>query len=159
MAETYFRAAVRVICVDARQRVFLQRWRDPADHAHVFWEPPGGGIEAGEDEPTTAAREVLEETGMLATPVPGRRVVVHRDLWWNGRHMVGPEPFLLATVDPDAPLAPHTLTEQELSCLLGTHWFTVDELRDLAEPTEPPELAAVVSALLEDGDPAHSTGR
>jgi 8-oxo-dGTP diphosphatase len=145
-----FRAAVRVICLDPAGRVFLQLWRDPANHRSVFWEPPGGGIEPGESEADAAVREVLEETGMRATVVPGRRVVVARDLMWNGRRHVGDEPFLLATVDPDAPLAPHALTPFEQANLLDTRWHAPADLATLPEPTEPRSLPTVVHSLVDN---------
>ncbi|HEY0700161.1 MAG TPA: NUDIX domain-containing protein [Micromonospora sp.] len=141
------RRAVRVVCRDPAGRVFLLCWRDPADAAHVVWEPPGGGIEPGETEERAAVREVLEETGMAVVPVPGRRVIVHRDLWWGGRHYAGPEPFLLAEADPAAPLAPTTLNAMEHEALLDARWFTPDELRAASHPLEPPDLADLIAAL------------
>jgi len=144
---TPFRRAVRVVCLDALGRVFLQRWRDPGDDEHVVWEPPGGGVEDGEDEHAAAVREVLEETGMAATLVPGRSVVVRRDVVWNGRRHVGPEPFLLARVDAAAPVAPDALSEVERATLLDARWLTWPEVLALTDPLEPPTLGAVLAAL------------
>ncbi|MDR2088750.1 MAG: NUDIX hydrolase [Clostridiales Family XIII bacterium] len=52
----------RAIIPDAAGRLLLVR------HSHEgrdIWMPPGGGIEAGEDAARAAAREVLEETGLV----------------------------------------------------------------------------------------------
>jgi 8-oxo-dGTP pyrophosphatase MutT (NUDIX family) len=57
------RPAVRVVCLDQRQRLLLLRWRDPADGSYV-WEPPGGGVEPGEQPIDAARRELQEETGL-----------------------------------------------------------------------------------------------
>ena len=42
------RSAARVLCRDEAGRILLMHWRDPID-GHQVWEPPGGGIEAGEE--------------------------------------------------------------------------------------------------------------
>ncbi|BCJ49225.1 hypothetical protein Asp14428_07000 [Actinoplanes sp. NBRC 14428] len=38
-------------------------WRDPLD-GHDVWEPPGGGLDPGEDHLRAARRELAEETGL-----------------------------------------------------------------------------------------------
>jgi ADP-ribose pyrophosphatase YjhB (NUDIX family) len=53
---------VRVILFDEAGRVLLVRQRH---EGRDIWMPPGGGIEAGEDAVRAAAREVLEETGIV----------------------------------------------------------------------------------------------
>lgn len=146
MVETTWRPTVRVLLLGPGCRVLLMHWRDPVD-GHRLWEPPGGGIEPGESEAAAAAREVLEETGIAITPVPGRRVVVHRDLLWCGRRFAGDEPFLLARVPSPEPAQPARLTQHERDSLLGWRWLTWPEVLALADPVEPPTLAAALRAL------------
>jgi acetyl-CoA carboxylase carboxyl transferase subunit beta len=58
---------VRVILFDEAGRVLLVRQRH---EERDIWMLPGGGIEDGEDAARAAAREALEETGLVVEPGP-----------------------------------------------------------------------------------------
>jgi 8-oxo-dGTP pyrophosphatase MutT (NUDIX family) len=155
------RATVRVVCLDPSWRVLLLHWRDPVD-GHLLWEPPGGGIEPGEDEVTAARREVLEETGIAITVEPERRVLVHRDAWWCGRRYVGEEPFLLARLPAADPVRPTALTADENGALIEGRWLTWTQMLALTDRLEPPNLGDALRALEPAGpwhDKSHSTGK
>src|SRR5690349_23700000 len=138
-----WRPAVRVICVDGGGRVLLMCWRDPAD-GHLVWEPPGGGIEAGERPIDTARRELTEETGLPGSAVRVGSVPVHRHVRWNGQLYDGEEEFFLAVFDDTPALSRAELTEYETEWLVEHAWFPWN---DLPPGVEPPELAAVLAAL------------
>ncbi|MET7271269.1 NUDIX hydrolase [Streptomyces flaveolus] len=62
---------MRVVCLDSAGRVLLLRRRDPVDGT-LLWEPPGGGVEAGETP--------LEAAGANWPRRPGWT----RRRFWNG---------------------------------------------------------------------------
>lgn len=148
--ETTHRPAARVVCLDAADRVLLLRWRDPFDGSLV-WEPPGGGIDDGETPLQAARRELVEETGLDAAAVLDRSVPVQRDMCWNGKRFVGEERFFVARFGVERPALTRTgLLPDEQVNLQDHAWLTGPELLDLAEPVQPPQLAAVTATLAPD---------
>jgi 8-oxo-dGTP pyrophosphatase MutT (NUDIX family) len=141
------RRAARVICLDPRGRVLLLRWRDPAD-GRVLWEPPGGGLDPGETPLMAARRELREETGLPGEAVLDRWVPVRRDLVWNGQRYVRTEPFYVARFDDAPPVAPAAFTEEETSTYLGAAWCSAEEIAELDDDLEPPDLLEIIDALL-----------
>lgn len=144
------RPAARVVCLDVADRVLVLHWCDPFDGSRL-WEPPGGGIDAGETPLEAARRELAEETGLDPTAVLDRSVPVERDARWNGRRYVGSEHFFLARFTLDGPAPVRTgLLPNEQTALLGHAWVSRPELVELPDRVEPPHLAAVVAALAPD---------
>jgi len=150
LASPRHRPAARVLCFDPRGRVLMLRWRDPGDQT-VYWEPPGGGLEPGESPIAAARRELHEETGLPATAVLERSIVVQRDFRWNGQHFRGPETFFLGRVASDEVPGASGLTGDEDGALLGHRWFTRDELAACTELLQPPEIAIIAEQLVGDG--------
>ncbi|WP_285663987.1 NUDIX domain-containing protein [Actinorhabdospora filicis] len=144
--ETIFRRAVRVVCLDAGGRVLLMRWRDPVS-GNTLWEPPGGGVDPGEDDLTAARRELAEETGLDPAAVGEASVAVERDVIWAGKNFVGTESFFLACFATDEPaLDGAGRLDYENEQLVDTRWTPLEELAGV-ESLEPPRLAEVIAAL------------
>ncbi|TBW23045.1 NUDIX domain-containing protein [Arcanobacterium bovis] len=60
------REAARVVIFNPRQEVYLIKGHDYADVNHAWWFTVGGGKMSGETGAEAAARELAEETGLIA---------------------------------------------------------------------------------------------
>jgi 8-oxo-dGTP pyrophosphatase MutT (NUDIX family) len=142
------RPAVRIVCLDSADRVLLLDWEDPFNGARI-WEPPGGGIEHGENPIDAARRELEEETGLAATSVLDLSLLVPRDFAWNGSRYVGGEVFFLARFLLERPYVSRTgMLADEYPNFRGYGWFDLGELSGLGGLLEPPGLHAVISELV-----------
>ncbi len=142
------RPAVRIICVDEAGRMLLLHWYDTVS-GRRYWEPPGGGLEPGETPLEAACRELTEETGLDSSRVSDVSVPVHREYDWLGVHYSKVEPFYLARFPGDRPAsAPTAFTPEEHGTYLGCGWYLPEEFAGLADPVDPPTLAADIDRLL-----------
>lgn len=132
---------VRILVRDDLGQILLLRFRDPVGGAEK-WEPPGGGIEPGETACAAAARELLEETGLVLPldPVP---VVFRRQYRWKGQDRDHLEALFLAT--GTGPFAPAGLTPGEQVALIGHVWTLPSAVLDA--PLEPPDLWLLATEL------------
>ncbi|GGQ56611.1 NUDIX domain-containing protein [Streptomyces flaveolus] len=142
---------MRVVCLDPAGRVLLLRWRDPVDGT-LLWEPPGGGVEAGETPLEAARRELAEETALDPAAVLERSVPVERDVRWKGMRFVGSEDFFVARFAEEQPPPVRTgLLPDEQVGLDSYQWVLWSELDLLPHRLEPPGLLTVLAALVPDG--------
>jgi 8-oxo-dGTP pyrophosphatase MutT (NUDIX family) len=142
------RRAARVLLVDDDGRVLLQQCCDPADPTGgSWWNTMGGGIDPGESSEQAAVREVLEETGLHLQAVGP---VVHTRLtefsFGGDAYRQSEEYFLVRTRAYDA--VPTAHSDLELMAVLGTRWWTREELRATDERVYPEELLDVLGRLL-----------
>lgn len=139
---TKSRPAARMLCLDSAERVLLLHFRDPFD-GHQLWEPPGGGLEAGESPLEAVVREWGEETGFPLPQLVAASTYVARDVVWRGaRWIVDEEFFLGRTTDMGLPL-PAEGIDQAMDAYLGSAWVPWRELQTLDDPVEPDLLPAL----------------
>ena len=146
------RSSVRVVVLDADDRILLFRTREAGQPRFgLWWELPGGGIEPGENAEQTAVRELAEETGI---EVDVRRV---RPPSWvrtatylkRGRRVLQHEVVVLIRLDgtgPDLDTSQQLPDEQE--DYIGYAWLPVDEVIGSSEPFYPGRLPLLLADFL-----------
>lgn len=145
MDEASDRPAVRVVCVDGHGRILLMGWHDHVEGVTV-WEPPGGGVEAGEKPIETARRELYEETGLPGSAVTDHWVPVAREFTWLGNPYRKIEPFFVARFTGVPDVRPAAFTDEEDGAFRGHRWVHPAELAGVPR-LEPPDLPYVLRRL------------
>jgi 8-oxo-dGTP pyrophosphatase MutT (NUDIX family) len=151
MSSAAIRLAARVLLLDEEQRVLLLRSADPADGS-VFWFPPGGGIEPGEDAAAAAVREVWEETGLQNVRLEGEVWRRRHYFSWGATTHDQHEHWFLARVSHFEP-APQALTAAERQEITEFRWWTLTEMEHTQDLLTPRALPELLRALLISGIP------
>ncbi|MDO4922289.1 MAG: NUDIX hydrolase [Phascolarctobacterium sp.] len=102
------------------RRVLTKAW------AAGWWEVPGGAVMAGESSRAAVNREVLEETGLDVSAVPGEPLLTyHRENPGEGdNYFVDCYRFTMDFAADDVKIRPNEALEFKLA--------TLDEIKDLA---------------------------
>ena len=138
-----------MLLVDDDGRILLQHCHDPsAPTGGSWWNTTGGGLDDGETSAQAAVRELREETGLqLDADAVGD--VVHRRLtefsFAGTAYRQSEDYFLVRTGWFDA--QPTASSDLELVAVLGTRWWSRDELRSTREQVYPEELLEVLDRL------------
>ena len=142
------REAVRLVCLDDSGSVLLIHWRDRVD-GHQLWEPPGGGVEPGEEPIDAVRREWVEETGLPVPELASATTTVARDVFWAGGRVVAEETFFLARMPVALTPVPAALTASERVEYLGSAWMAPSHLSRLVYDGDPlePDLVPVLERL------------
>ncbi|QDU62902.1 RNA pyrophosphohydrolase [Planctomycetes bacterium Pan216] len=147
------RPTVRVILFDPRSRVLLFRHRDssPPDPLRPwlieYWATPGGGVEPGEDYPTAARRELMEETG-LAIELGSQVAVRERSFLIQGEETLFRERYYVATTQV-AEIDDSGLNAEERLYVVGHRWWELDELPESILPVMPQGVVGLLMQLAE----------
>ncbi len=153
MSDPIVRPAARLVILDARRRILLQRIRHP--HGHHFWITPGGGIDDGEAPEDAALREATEELGLsdlrLGPLIWTRRHVFN----WDGTIYDQREVYFLVHVDTEINAAStyRPLPAPE-DVIVEHRWWSADEITAAAIETAPRGLERYLADLIENGPPA-----
>ncbi|MGC1211782.1 MAG: NUDIX domain-containing protein [Micromonospora sp.] len=146
------RRAVRVVVLDAEERVLLFHTRDP-EHPRLgtWWELPGGGLDPGETYLEAAVRELREETGFvvgaghLGPPSWRRRAsFIHRQL----RHLQD-EVITLVRLDVAGPdIDGAERLDYEVEDYFGFRWWPVADILASRERFYPGRLPELLTPFL-----------
>ncbi|TYC23054.1 NUDIX hydrolase [Micromonospora sp. MP36] len=146
------RRAVRVVVLDAAERVLLFHTRDP-EHPRlgVWWELPGGGLDAGETYLEAAVRELREETGIVVAPADvgpptwrRRASFIHRQ--WRHLQDEVIVPVRLPGPGPDVDEA--NRLDYEVEDYFGFRWWPVTEIVGVRPRCYPGRLPELLPAFL-----------
>ncbi|PWD49773.1 NUDIX hydrolase [Serinibacter arcticus] len=149
-----FRHAARVLLLDAEDRVLLVRAHDADQPDRTWWFTVGGGIDDGETPARAAAREVLEETGLVVDPDTLIGPVARRSAVFDffARDVRQHEVFYVHRLTAAAPeageLSTAGWTAVERSFVDELGWWSVADLRTLGVEVFPSELPDLVSEVL-----------
>ena len=131
-----------LILIHEGQVALIERHRDGLE----YWIFPGGGVDPGEDLEVAAAREAMEELGLLVTV--GRRVLeLHEE--WFGRAV---QHFFLAEVE-DAAFGEMTgpeVDEQSATNRYRPAWIPLGDVHSLELLPVPAKELLVASARGEE---------
>jgi 8-oxo-dGTP pyrophosphatase MutT (NUDIX family)/ribosomal protein S18 acetylase RimI-like enzyme len=139
------RHASRLVCLDPDDRVLLLHWSDPVD-GYRLWEPPGGGVEAGESSYDAVVREWREETGLPLPAMTDEPTLVGRDVIFNGTRSIVDEEFFLGRATSAGTPQADEATAMEQDAFIGHAWVPWRQLSELDDPVEP-DLLPVLRRL------------
>jgi ADP-ribose pyrophosphatase YjhB (NUDIX family) len=122
------RVAAYVLCRDDDGRILLTRFVAEGNPHSGWWTMPGGGMEWGEQAIETAARELEEETGLVADV---GAVLAVRSQWMEPAESRLDDRFHAVQIVFEATNVRGTLREEFSDTTDAAAWFTLDEARAL----------------------------
>ncbi len=142
------RQAGRVLVVDDDGRVLLLHGFDPARPDEPYWFTVGGGAEPGESLAQAAARELAEETGLVATASDLGEPVWHEvtEFGFDGRTYRQEQDFFLLRVSSPR-VSVDGLDDEEAAVIDGHRWWSAADLEITAESFYPRELPRLLRDL------------
>ena len=142
------RRSARVLLLDRAGCVLLFRYTAPG--FDPFWILPGGYCDPGEDFAAAAARELLEETGIAAFPLP-TGIVNEADYEFLGEPVRAVEHmFWHRTETRQIDTSGHTEAEQ--ANMREHRWFRAVEFSNWPEPVYPANLAELAECFAASGE-------
>jgi ADP-ribose pyrophosphatase YjhB (NUDIX family) len=144
------RRAARVILLDPENRVLLMRYDDaPPNGSH--WSTPGGGLNAGEDYPAAALRELAEETGWHDVVLLGEVLRREFDMPYGHQRVRQRERLYLARTAQSGREIRGVEAMHAADGIAAWRWWSLAELDSAREAVWPAGLADLIRNLLGHG--------
>ena len=157
------RVGARMLVIDPDDRVLLieEAWSAGPEAPWRHWLTPGGGVETGESLTVAATREVIEETGLrIELPVDAEPVLVQEREWaWHDVHYLQTDHIFAARVAHPFLAVPAGATAMEQLTVVGSRWWSVEELRASDAVFVPGSIADLMDRVLSGADPSRPTAR
>ena len=140
------RPSARLIVREPGGRILLFRFEfilNTGKHQN-FWGTPGGGVDEGESYEQAAARELREETGLIA---PIGREILHREAQFttpDNVQVIADERFYLVETTLFEP-HPGEWTDLERSILKEWRWWSEQELFETPDQIWPEDLVELLT--------------
>ncbi|WP_095983174.1 NUDIX hydrolase [Melittangium boletus] len=152
------RPIARALVFDPRDRLLLIAYQSvhakgPDGAPKTFWFMPGGGLEPGESHVEACRRELSEEIGREAEIGP-QIAACDGPFRLFRRARDARERYFLVRL-PDDQVDTSRLAETEDNPVLGTRWWTIDELSATQEHIEPAGLADLARTVIAGHLPDH----
>ncbi|WP_244927881.1 NUDIX domain-containing protein [Nocardioides sp. W7] len=152
MAGPVHRVAARVLPVSATGEVLLLQCQDPARPGDLHWISVGGAVDPGESLEDAVLRELVEETGVVASAdvLTGP---LHRGEYpfsWAGVDYLSDTTLFALPLDSTTPVTFEGLEVAEVGNVLAAGWWTPDALRadgTAATPDLPDIMDAAIAAV------------
>lgn len=152
MAGPVRRAAARVLPVSPTGEVLLLQCQDPARPGELHWISVGGAVDPGESPEQAALRELVEETGVVASSddLTGPLHQAEYPFSWAGVDYLSDTTVFAVPLDRDTAVTFDRLEAAEVGNVLAAGWWTPDALRadgTAAMPDLPDTMDAAIAAV------------
>ena len=141
------RPSARLLVLNPQGSVLLFRfsYRFGPLAGQSYWSTPGGAVEQGETFQEAAARELFEETGIIATaigePVAERTFPLQLT---DGTWVTAEELYFLVQANDDS-VSRAGWTDAERQTMFDHHWWTMEEISGTGEIVYPENLATMIA--------------
>jgi 8-oxo-dGTP pyrophosphatase MutT (NUDIX family) len=146
------RSVVRVVVLDASERVLLLHTRDLSNPVfEILWELPGGGMEPGETYVDAIVRELREETGIRIDPDRVGRPSWRRDVSYvyRGARRLQQEIVVRVHLQQTVPaIEASRQVDFEAEDIFGFRWWPIDEVVSSSERFYPRNLSTLLPRFL-----------